>query len=123
MIDVKVPGFRVTPHGEVDAAALDALIDTYDTTSLLEAVKCIDRLRPLFAKKNGIRDELLRLHEMAHTVLNGAPLGEGLEGVELWELVQHVQDELSEVADTLHLVSEALQPLAALAPSNDDGLR
>ena len=38
-MEIPAPNFRVTPYGDVDAEALAALRDTYDTAMLLEWVK------------------------------------------------------------------------------------
>ena len=52
--------------------ALENLQSTFDTTQLLKAVDDFDRLCAQWKKE--LRDELLRVHAMAHTVINDAPL-------------------------------------------------
>lgn len=78
--------FRVTPYGEVDAKALETLREGYDTSQLL---RMVDRLDACLAEIGGIvsiRDDLLRLHAMALTVLEGAPLSIPTADVDsIWE--------------------------------------
>lgn len=62
--------FRVTPYGEVDAAALDRLRDSFDTSQILLLV---DRLDTCLAELGGVvavRDELLKLHAMTLTLVD-----------------------------------------------------
>jgi len=61
-----------TPYGEVRAEGLQQLQASFDTRQLLTAVDDADRFCAQW--KSELRVELLRLHAMAHTVINGAPL-------------------------------------------------
>lgn len=88
----------------------------YDTTALLALVERFDRLRPLFSPDGGIRDELLRLHAMAHTVINDAPLTGTANGTDICEAAQDLIEELFGVVGVIHAALETLQPLADLAP-------
>lgn len=110
------PSFRVTPYGDVDAKAFAQLRTTYDTATLLSLVEGIDRLRPLFAVEGGIRDELLRLHAMAHTVLNGAPLTVVPDGTDIWEAALEQIDNFQRIAQFIEAATKTLQLLADLAP-------
>lgn len=112
----KPPTFQVTPYGDVDAMKLETLRDAYDTTALLALVEHFDRLRPLFSPDGGIRDELLHLHAMAHTVINDGPLSGTANGTDIWEAAQDLIDELFGVVGVVHAALETLQPLADLAP-------
>ncbi|MBL8450186.1 MAG: hypothetical protein JNM32_09695 [Dechloromonas sp.] len=112
----KAPTFRVTPYGDVDARQLEALRGTYDTSGLLGLVEKLDRLRPLFAAEGGLRDELLRLHAMAHAVINGASLTVAPDSTDIWEVAQDLIEELHGVVSTIEAAVETLQPLADLAP-------
>ena len=61
-----------TPYGEVRAEALLQLKASFDTRQILTTVDDIDRFCAQW--KSELRVDLLRLHAMAHTVINGAPL-------------------------------------------------
>ena len=68
-----------TPYGEVDAAALEALESGYDTTRMLDAVGTLDEIRTSLYNPEGLRDDLLRLHSIAHALVNGAGLTVGAQ--------------------------------------------
>jgi len=117
-MDIPKPDFAVTPYGDVDAASLKMLRENFDTSSLLEL---IDRLTPIaqrFKSHGGLRDEMLRLHRMAHTVINGANLSEQASG-DLWEIAAEIVDELNQTANTCQDIASALQPLVNLQPNQD----
>ncbi|WP_245176331.1 Tn3 family transposase post-transcriptional regulator TnpC [Cupriavidus sp. AcVe19-6a] len=61
-----------TAYGRLDRAALRQAQDTYDTTLLLRMVDELDAMLAEARAEDGLRDTLLRLHGMAHTVINGA---------------------------------------------------
>ncbi|MGH8333093.1 MAG: Tn3 family transposase post-transcriptional regulator TnpC [Pseudomonas sp.] len=109
--------FRVTPYGEVDAKALDTLRESYETSQLLNVV---DRLDDCLAEIGGIgsiRDDFLRLHAMAMTVLEGSPLTVAASDVDsIWEVAMALQEDISALRSCLQTGSEHLSPLAALAP-------
>ena len=50
------------------------LQETFDTTTILRAVDQLDVIRSRCCDPAGLRDDLLRLHGMAHTVINGGAL-------------------------------------------------
>jgi hypothetical protein len=117
-MDIPEPRFAVTPYGDVDAAALDALRQGFDTAVLLELV---DRLAPMaqrLEKTDGVRDELLRLHRMAHSVINGANVSES-SADDLWEVAAALIDEFRQISDHCLEIAAALQPLADLEPHHD----
>ena len=119
-MEIPAPNFRVTPYGDVDPEALAALRDTYDTAMLLEWVKRIDRLCNRLAPADGLRDELLRLHRMAHTVVNGVVLIEPAGHTDVWELAQELADELDELAATFSEAAQQVRPLVALRPEQGE---
>ncbi|WP_322067270.1 Tn3 family transposase post-transcriptional regulator TnpC [Burkholderia ubonensis] len=65
------PATTTTFFGDVDTAALARLESSYDTTRLLAAVDIIDRIRTQLYDPEGLRDDLLEIHSMAHSILNG----------------------------------------------------
>ena len=113
--------FRVTPYGEVDAKALDSLRSSYDTSQLLSLV---DRLDACLAKIGGvgnIRDNFLRLHAMAMTVLEGFPLTVATSDVDsIWEEAVALQEDVSALCSCLQAASKHVAPLVALAPDYQD---
>jgi len=70
-----------TPYGEVRAEGLAELQASFDTRQMQAAVDDLDRFCVQW--KRELRGDLLRLHGMAHTVINGAPLASvpGEEGL------------------------------------------
>lgn len=108
-----------TPYGMVNAEALQMLKETFDTLVILRAVDQLDGIRARCGP-DGLRDELLRLHGMAHTVINGASLSYGTNGPTLMEQIDAVMEELDDWIAMLRQIQRALQPLEALRPEQDD---
>lgn len=84
MIEIPPATFRVTPYGEVDAAALNRLRENFDNSQLL---RLVDQLDACLAELGGVvavRDELLKLHAMALTLVEGAPLTVPTENACIW---------------------------------------
>ena len=117
-MELPEPNFVVTPYGDVDAAALENLRQGFDTAALLGLVERLawmaQRLDP-----GGVRDDLLRLHRMAHTVINDANVSES-SADDLWEVAARLIDEFREMADNCLAIAATLQPLADLQPRHDD---
>ena len=105
-----------TPYGEVDAAALETLQSHYDTTRMLGAVDTLDRLRISLYDPEGLRNDLLRLHSMAHTIVNGASLTTGSQDDPFVDQVSDVLDQIDHCVAELLSVREVLQPLESLRP-------
>jgi hypothetical protein len=113
-MDIPEPNFAVTPYGDVDAVALQLLRNSFDTSRLLSLYDALGTL-----EIGELRDELLRLHRMANTVINGAKLCEpGKE--DIWEVAEALIDEFTQVAETCVGISESLRPLAALRPDHQE---
>ena len=115
-MDLPGPAFRVTPYGDVDAAQLEKLRNSFDTAALLKLVDELDGFRTRFSSTGGIRDDLLRVHGMAHTVLNGGPLTRPSGDQDLWEEAEALTNEFRDLADVFLQAAEQLQPLAELQP-------
>lgn len=109
------PSFRPTPYGDVNAEVLLTLQAQFDTTTLLRLVDRFDALRSRFGEL-GMRGDLLRLHAMAHTVINGGAVTAPADEDYLWELAQALSDEISETVGLLQSALTQLQPLIELAP-------
>ncbi|TAM00376.1 MAG: transposase [Paraburkholderia sp.] len=115
------PATTTTCFGDVDTAALERLESSYDTTRLLAAVDIVDRIRIQLHDPEGLRDDLLEIHSMAHSVLNGAPSvparGEGT----LPERVLDALDQIDEFVMELNRMRTILEPLEALQPDDAFG--
>lgn len=115
------PIVTTTLFGDVDTAALTKLEQSYDTTALLDAVGILDQLRVRLHDPEGLRDDLLAIHGMAHTVLNGAPLvisgREGTFAEQVLEALDLIDDYLLE----LQRIRSVLEPLEALYPVDEHG--
>jgi hypothetical protein len=103
-----------TPYGAVAADALHGLEATYDTTRLLAAVGTLDVLRARLSDPGSLRDDLLRLHGMAHTILNGASLTVSRQHEPFVDQVSDAIDQLDACLAGLYVIRETLLPLEAL---------
>ena len=109
-----------TPYGEVDAAALEALESGYDTTRMLDAVGTLDEVRTSLYDPEGLRDDLLRLHSIAHTLVNGAALTVSAQDEPFVDQVSDVIDQIDQYVAELLAIRDVLQPLEALRPDDTD---
>ncbi|AJZ56250.1 putative tnpA repressor protein (plasmid) [Paraburkholderia fungorum] len=105
-----------TPYGEVDAAALETLQSGYDTTRMLAAVSRLDAVRISLYDPQGLRDDLLRLHSIAHMLVNGAGLTVGSQYRSFVDLLSDVIDQIDQYVADLLVIRDVLQPLEALRP-------
>ncbi len=76
----------------------------------------MDRLMGGWKREDGLRDAVLRLHGMAHTVINGARLASSANRETLPELAWDVASDLREAVDTLQRWIKLLEPLEELQP-------
>ena len=106
---------RKTAFGPVNAAALERLRESFETQRLLDAVDQMDRLAEWIGDST-FRQDLLRLHGMANTIINNAPktISSGKEKV--WELAGSLAMEVEEMVENLGATLERLHQLAQLAP-------
>ena len=103
-----------TPYGRLDRAALTRARESYDTAGLLRTVGELDEWIAAVHGEDGFADLLLRLHSMAHTVINGAPMD--VAGDEtLPELAQDLIMDLEETIAKLQGWVKRIEPLEALA--------
>lgn len=110
-----------TAYGEVDAAALETLESNYDTTRILAAVGSLDLVRVSLHDPEGLRDDLLRLHGMAHAILNGANLTVLVQDEPFVDQVSEVIDQIEQFAAQLLAIRDVLQPLETLRPDDPLG--
>ena len=83
-------------YGRLDRASLTRLQSTCDTSKLLRAVEQLNRVAGNARGQDGLRDVLLRLHGMAHAVVNGA----GLSGSAQESLPELAFEATSEIRQT-----------------------
>ena len=112
----KPSGVVDTDVGPVNAKALEALEDTFDTERILELVDQLDALRGRICDPDGLRADLLRLHAMAHRLINGDALTIDADDQSIWELADDLEFELEEIADNAKQAVSILRPLTRLAP-------
>jgi hypothetical protein len=104
----------VTAYGRLDRAALTRAQSNYDTTALLSAVDELDRILARVRGQDGLRDNLLQLHGMAHVVINGAGLS-GYSGDEtLPALAFDATAEILQIITTLQKWVKLIEPLEGL---------
>jgi len=115
------PATTTTFFGDVDTAALSRLESSYDTTRLLAAVDIVDRIRAQLHDPEGLRDDLLEIHSMAHSVLNGSPVAPSRHEATLPEQVLGALDLIDKFLAELTRVRAILEPLEALYPDDEFG--
>lgn len=106
-----------TRYGLVDTAVLERLREEFDTRSILDAVDKIDEIRYHI---DSVRDELLKLHSMAHDLINGAGSGDSAPEQPIWELSEEISMTIWEWSDQLETVRETMDQLTALTPDPDE---
>ena len=94
----------------------ERLYNNYDTTSLLRAVDDIDELRGSLGdgpnlEPPKIRDDLLKLHQLAMNVVN---LGQEGDLHQMAQLALDLQDQTDDMLETLQNVNQAVNKLIAL---------
>ncbi|WP_165671529.1 Tn3 family transposase post-transcriptional regulator TnpC [Metapseudomonas otitidis] len=118
MINIPPASFRVTPCGEVDAAALEKLRNSFDTSQLLGLV---DRLDTSLADLGGmiaIRDELLKLHTMAQALVEGTLPPVTTEESSVWEVAESVLLDLETLSSWIRTAQMIIAPLVDLVPEH-----
>jgi hypothetical protein len=109
-----------TSYGPVNAQILEGLQETFDTRVLLELVDQLDALRARICDPDALRADLLKLHTMAHTLINGAPLATGSDDQSIWELADDIESELGQIADSARHACLAIRPLIELQPDDSE---
>lgn len=104
-----------TLYGNLDREALKQLRGRYDTMALLKIIDELDELVQVACGEDGIRDTLLRLHSMAHTVINGAQISVSADGETLPELAAWLTSELYSAVAAMQKWIRRIEPLEKLA--------
>jgi hypothetical protein len=102
------------PYGPVRETALEELQSSFDTRQLLAAVDQGDLFCAQWREE--LRNNLLALDAMAHTVINGAPLTVPPGKETLAAMAASLSVAFSEAAQELHVLARLLGPIADLAP-------
>lgn len=105
-----------TAYGLVDSIALDKLQASFDTSMLLRMVDEIDAAASAARGENSLREMVLRLHAMSHTVINGAGMSVGTDDETLPELAEAIVDDMRETVTRMRTWITRLEPLLALEP-------
>ncbi len=103
-----------TAHGYLDASALEAARNSFDTGVLLQSVDEIDEVVRQLSGEGGLRDQLLQLHAMANTVLNEAGMSNSSRET-LPDAASDVINDVREIVAVLRRAADRAAPLAALA--------
>ena len=98
------------------------LYENFETTTLLDAVDHLDRLRSELAddeyfRPPTIRQDLLRLHQLAMEVVNSGYLN---KGEELFDLAFELEDQVFDLMENLEAIQDTLSALTGLAPDEDE---
>mgnify|MGYP000536494062 FL=1 len=119
MIEIPPATFRVTPYGEVDGVALDKLRASFDTSQLLRLVDQFDACLAELGGVVAVRDELLKLHAMARTLVEGVPLTVPTENACIWTEAESLQQNLETLAGWVRSAQAGIIPLVNLAPDHE----
>jgi hypothetical protein len=106
----------VTAYGRLDKVTLEEVQSTYDTSALLRAVDELDGILVAATDHDGLRDMLLRLHSMAHTVINGASMSVTTDRESLPELAADLIAEVQTVISAMQRIIRLVEPLERLEP-------
>jgi hypothetical protein len=109
-----------TIGGVVNAKVLEELQEEFDTTQILDAVDTIDEIRYRICDPEGMRDDLLRLHGLAHALINGDYSNVSEEDGPIWELADDLEDQISDWIDKLRNLTGMLDQLVSLMPDEGD---
>jgi hypothetical protein len=108
-----------TRYGSVDSAALGRLRESFDTRKLLDAVEKVDDIR---CRIDILRDELLKLHAMAHGLLNGSDSVGSPSEIPIWEFAEEISMAIWEWPEYLETVRNAVDQLVTLTPDPDEDM-
>lgn len=102
-------------HDPEALAALEQLRSTFDTTRLLQLIDRLDQICAMLADPDALRADVLRLHAMAHAVINGGPLSAASSPAAIGELAAEIHLEIDQLEGVLGSIRRSVQPLEALS--------
>src|SRR3546814_15502275 len=108
------------PLGGVDAIGLQQLRTTFDTTQLLRAVDDLDTICALVADPDELRTDLLRLHGMAHALINGGAISTTSVDETIAEWAVDTEADLADMSAFLLAIRQRIRPILALIRVNGD---
>lgn len=97
------------------SGGLDTARASYDTADLLRVIRELEDLMASVHREDGLAEMLLRLHAMAHAVINGAPMDVSTDGDTLPDLAQDLTMVLNGAIARLRAWVKRIEPLEALA--------
>ncbi|HCA6403903.1 TPA: transposase [Pseudomonas aeruginosa] len=118
MINIPTASFRVTPCGEVDAAALEKLRNSFDTSQLLGLVDRLDTSLSELGGMIALRDDLLMLHAMSLALLEGTLPPVTTEESCVWEVAESVLLDLEALSSWIRTAQMMIAPLVNLMPEH-----
>src|SRR3546814_19582291 len=89
------------------------------SSDLLRAVDDLDTICALVADPDELRTDLLRLHGMAHALINGGAISTTSVDETIAELAVDIEAELDDMSALLLAIRQRIRPLLALI--RDDG--
>jgi hypothetical protein len=119
MINIPPPSFRITPYGEVDAAALERLREHFDTSQLLRLIDRLDRCLAEMGGTAALRDELIRLHAMSMTLVEGVAVTIPAENTCIWSEAEALQQDLDCLTAWISSAAAVVAPLVELATDQE----
>ena len=98
------------------------IYEGFETTRLLSAVDHVDQLRRLLGddedfRSPQIRQDLLRLHQLAMEFVNN---GVTSKGPELFDLAFDLDDQIFTIREALDEIEKTIQTLTDLTPDPDE---
>jgi len=99
---------------------LEALQDGFDTMSLVHAVDELDKMRRHLNDREHhnppeIRDDILKLHDLAMDVVNHGMKGRASA---MFDLAIEIEDQLSDLSEALENIQETIAKLTNLQPES-----
>ncbi len=75
----------------------------------------LTKWRGRIVDQEGLRADLLRLHALAHTLINGVPLSIAAKDETIAELADHLESEFLDIVEAAKHAMSLLRPLTRLA--------